>query len=179
MWKCVAGSRAALAAKLVAGANPPLPLPSSTDTSLELKFPVARSGLPSPLKSATATDAGPKPTPKFRPRREARCPPRRWHKGQAGDAYCGGRQKRGLGKAAFHDCFSNRAGRPEARFATGLEAVASDSGANGRSEARHARNRPSDRSVAWLRDNEGWVSLGAPFLDLSSPRAPAFRLLSW
>ena len=37
------------------------PAPRSTDTSSERKFAVTRSGAPSPLRSATATEIGPRP----------------------------------------------------------------------------------------------------------------------
>ena len=39
-------------------------MPSRTETVLEMKLATARSGLPSPLKSPTATDWGCVPTPK-------------------------------------------------------------------------------------------------------------------
>src|SRR3989442_14312970 len=42
----------------------PSPLPSSTETSLESKLATARSGLPSPLKSPTATESGDRPAAK-------------------------------------------------------------------------------------------------------------------
>jgi hypothetical protein len=38
-------------AKLLAGAKPPLPLPKSTETLLLEVFAVAKSSIPSPLKS--------------------------------------------------------------------------------------------------------------------------------
>src|SRR5437667_262180 len=55
------------AVKLVAAPKLPVPLPSSTDTLLALKptLDVARSGLPSRLKSPTATEIGFVPTPKL------------------------------------------------------------------------------------------------------------------
>src|SRR5262249_59325318 len=43
----------------------PLPLPSSTLTLSLKELATTRSGLPSPLTSATATEYGPEPTAKF------------------------------------------------------------------------------------------------------------------
>src|SRR5436305_137956 len=48
-------------------AKPPLPLPSRMLTLLLLRLATARSGLPSPLKSPTATEAGVLPTPTGEP----------------------------------------------------------------------------------------------------------------
>ena len=48
----------------------PLPLPSSTLTLLLVMLAVARSGLPSPLKSPTATDIGSVPAAKLLARPE-------------------------------------------------------------------------------------------------------------
>src|SRR5262245_62409109 len=55
------------APKLVAVPKPPVPLPNRMDTLLELglELAVARSRLPSLLKSPTATDQGAVPTPKL------------------------------------------------------------------------------------------------------------------
>src|SRR5205085_2109509 len=47
--------------------NPPLPFPSRIVTVLALKFAVARSGVPSRLKSPTATDLGLLPVPTGEP----------------------------------------------------------------------------------------------------------------
>src|SRR5262249_43677742 len=45
-----------------AGVKPPIPSPNKIVTVLEKKFAVARSGLPSRLKSPTTTELGPDPT---------------------------------------------------------------------------------------------------------------------
>ena len=56
------GNRPAAKGLPGAGWNPPVPSPRRTVKSLELLLAVTISGLPSPLKSATATDCGPVPT---------------------------------------------------------------------------------------------------------------------
>src|SRR6266511_132184 len=53
------------APKFAAAPNDPAPLPSSTETLLELKFATARSGSPSRSRSPMATEAGRLPAPKF------------------------------------------------------------------------------------------------------------------
>src|SRR5439155_8330794 len=45
-----------------AALKPPAPSPSSTETSFEVSFATARSGLPSPLRSAATTEDGARPT---------------------------------------------------------------------------------------------------------------------
>src|SRR5437879_9731988 len=52
--------------KVVAGGKVPSPLPSNTETVLDPALATARSGLPSLLKSPTATDQGAPPAAKFR-----------------------------------------------------------------------------------------------------------------
>src|SRR5262245_8644098 len=49
------------------GVKPPIPSPNRIVTVLEFWFAVARSGLPSRLKSLTATEKGPAPTPTGEP----------------------------------------------------------------------------------------------------------------
>src|SRR5262249_33108650 len=53
------------AGTFIAVSNVPLPLPSSTDTLAEPEFATTKSRIPSPLKSATATETGLVPTGKF------------------------------------------------------------------------------------------------------------------
>ena len=51
--------------KSVAALKLPVPSPSKIETLLESEFATARSCLPSPLKSPTATEIGPLPVPKL------------------------------------------------------------------------------------------------------------------
>src|SRR5262249_57478130 len=66
-WKCPTaregGAEPALTVELVASGKAPVPSPKRIVTLLELKLATARSGLPSPLKSPTATDKGLVPAP--------------------------------------------------------------------------------------------------------------------
>ena len=57
------GSARQLTTSMAVGSGIPLPVFSSTETVLEPGFPTARSGNPSPFRSAIATAAGASPAP--------------------------------------------------------------------------------------------------------------------